>query len=293
MMKAVSSAGAEERLPGRADSVSGYQYVRIGRGAEGIERMEARFTGRPFSPHRPDRYAVGVTKAGLQTFRYRGVQRYCGPGRCHVLHPDETHDGASATEAGFAYRIAYIDPALVQEALGGRPLPFVEEPVVALTSAQWAGIQRMWDMDDEIDELGRLEIAISLADTLELLSTSKVRRPPVLPLSALDRARELLVSNPARKRSARELEREAGLDRFTLARGFRAAFGTSPSRFRTQRQLDLVRRFLRSGSSCADAALQAGFSDQSHMTRMFKRAYGLTPAGWTALSKRSSPAPMQ
>jgi AraC-like DNA-binding protein len=37
-----------------------------------------------------------------------------------------------------------------------------------------------------------------------------------------------------------------------------------------------------SGSSLADAALAAGFADQSHMSRQFKRAYGLTPARWAA-----------
>jgi AraC-like DNA-binding protein len=32
----------------------------------------------------------------------------------------------------------------------------------------------------------------------------------------------------------------------------------------------------------ADVAVAAGFADQSHMSRQFKRAYGLTPARWAA-----------
>lgn len=40
----------------------------------------------------------------------------------------------------------------------------------------------------------------------------------------------------------------------------------------------------------AQAAAEAGFADQSHMTRQFKRTYGLTPARWTALTAASSPA---
>ena len=74
----------------------------------------------------------------------------------------------------------------------------------------------------------------------------------------------------------------ADLDRWSLARQFRAAFGTSPGRFRTMRQLDQVRGLVKSGNSLADAALAAGFADQSHMSRQFKRAYGLTPARWVA-----------
>jgi AraC-like DNA-binding protein len=48
------------------------------------------------------------------------------------------------------------------------------------------------------------------------------------------------------------------------------------------RQLDVVRRLVRHGQSLSDASLQAGFFDQSHMSRMFKRAYGLSPGRWTA-----------
>ena len=80
-----------------------------------------------------------------------------------------------------------------------------------------------------------------------------------------------------------ELEQVADLDRWTLARQFRIAFGTSPSRFRTLRRLDRVRRSIASGSSLADAAIEAGFADQSHMSRQFKLAYGVTPAKWAAM----------
>ncbi|HUB15948.1 MAG TPA: helix-turn-helix domain-containing protein, partial [Acetobacteraceae bacterium] len=66
------------------------------------------------------------------------------------------------------------------------------------------------------------------------------------------------------------------------ARQFRAAFGTSPSRFRTMRQLDLARRLLTRGTPLAQASIEAGFADQSHMSRQFKRAYGLTPGAWVS-----------
>ena len=48
------------------------------------------------------------------------------------------------------------------------------------------------------------------------------------------------------------------------------------------RQLDQVRRSLDGGASLAEAAIMAGFSDQSHMTRRFKAGYGLTPARWVS-----------
>src|SRR5205085_10522058 len=85
------------------------------------------------------------------------------------------------------------------------------------------------------------------------------------------------------------LEKVARTDRFTITRHLRWAFGTSPDRYRTLRRLALARAAMESGQSLARAAAESGFADQSHMTRHFKRTYGLTPGRWMALTAASSP----
>ncbi|GAA0603753.1 AraC family transcriptional regulator [Craurococcus roseus] len=263
-----------EPAPGRA-------RFRIGPGCDGVERLEACFRGLAFAPHRHDTYAIGVTLAGVQAFRYRGARRYCLPGQCHILHPDEPHDGAAGDDLGFAYRIAHVSPALVQDALGGKPLPFVEEPVVDLTGPWRDLLSPAWDVENPLDEAGRADIAVAVADMLAARSGAAPAAGP-LRIRALSDVRERIAADPATWPSAAALERLSGLDRWTLARQFRAAFGTSPSRFRTMRQLDRARRSMESGTPLAEAAADAGFADQSHLSRQFKRAFGLTPARWVA-----------
>lgn len=94
-----------------------------------FERLEAYFAGYGFAPHRHDTYAIGCTLAGVHRFNYRNCSRYSLPGDTIVLHPDELHDGEAGSEAGFRYRIVYIEPALLQGALGGQALPFINEGV--------------------------------------------------------------------------------------------------------------------------------------------------------------------
>lgn len=256
-----------------------------GSGAPGIERAEARFNGPAFAPHRHDTYALGITLAGIQTFRYRGEQRYCLPGEAHILHPDELHDGAAAGEDGFAYRIVYIDPALVQQALGGQPLPFVADPVVrdrGLVTDLRACLE---DIDSPIGEFEAVEISSAVGDMLSRLAQTAPVAVTRLEMPPLLRAREAIADDPASRISARELEQVTGLDRWSLARQFRAAFGTSPTRFRTMRQLDVARALMREGRALADVALEAGFADQSHLSRLFKRAYGLTPCQWISAQR--------
>lgn len=278
-MKKADSDLYPERLCGRI-SKSG-DRIRVGKERSGIERVEVDIRREGFAPHRHDTYAIGLTISGVQAFRYRGARRYCLPQQCHILHPDEVHDGSPTSLAGFSYRILYVAPSLVQKALGGKPLPFVAEPVVNLRVEQFGLLARLWNVGDDLDDVEDDEIALSITGFLERLS--RCREPNgrrLLPWAALQRACDRLAAEPSIRCSMEELEAVSGLDRWTLARDFRTAYGTSPRGFRTMRQLDQVRRLLVQGVSFVDAALEAGFSDQSHMTRMFKRAYGLTPLQW-------------
>jgi AraC-like DNA-binding protein len=267
---------------GLASMAGSGDRIRIASGAEGIERLEAHLHGQAFSPHRHDTYAIGLTVSGIQTFRFRGERWYCLPGQCHVLHPDELHDGGAGTAAGFGYRMVYVDPALVQEALSGRPLPFVARPVLDAARLPAGCAPEIWDIDAGLDELARIELAATVAGLLAGAATGDAPTTGLLALGGLRRVRDLLVACPAERPAMAALERLSGLDRWALARQFRAAFGTSPSRFRTLRQLDHVRHALKRGMPLAEAAIDAGFADQSHMSRQFKRAYGLTPARWAA-----------
>jgi AraC-like DNA-binding protein len=251
-------------------------------GAPGIERLEARFHGQAFSPHRHDTYAIGITLSGIQTFHFRGERWHCLPGQCHILHPDETHDGAAGNEQGFGYRMIYLAPWLVQEALRGRPLPFVGCPVVE--AARLSGSRfDIWNLETDFDEVARTDLVVAATNLLvDAASDGATQRSP-LAVGRLSRVRDVIAAAPAERHSMQALERLAGLDRWTLARQFRAAFGTSPSRFRTMRQLDQVRHMLRTGASLSEAANAAGFADQSHMSRHFKSAYGFTPGEWVSV----------
>src|ERR1035441_317624 len=93
---------------------------------DGVELFRARLRGRPFSRHRHDVYAIGVTEQGVQAFDYRGAVERSLPGQVFVLHPDELHDGRADGPGLFGYRQIYVNPnriASALPALTGRPTP--------------------------------------------------------------------------------------------------------------------------------------------------------------------------
>ncbi|HEY8737047.1 MAG TPA: AraC family transcriptional regulator [Candidatus Dormibacteraeota bacterium] len=266
----------------------GSDSIRFGPSANGIERAEVHLAACAFEPHRHDTYAIGITTAGVQTFRYRGSRRVCLPGQLHVLHPDELHDGAAGTDEGFGYRILYIPPDLVRDALGGAELPFVADPVQAPIPATRRIASLLIDIAEPINELTSAEIAAAVADSLVSLSGKARHRQARIDLTAVQLVREYLTVHACEPTPASTLEQVAGIDRFTIARHFRWAFGTSPDRYRTLRRLAVARAAIEGGRSLARTAAEAGFADQSHMTRQFKRTYGLTPGRWMALTTAAS-----
>ena len=255
-------------------------------GENGIERMEARFEGEAFSPHRHDTYALGVTLSGVQTFRYRGAGHASRPGNAIILHPDELHDGAAGDETGLRYRMLYLEPALLLPALerAGAALPFVGNPVVDHPALTRLLLSVLGNMDNRLDALETDGFVALLAPILTTLSGGRQTPRGRLPVGRLHAVRDYLAANAPENVSSADLERISGLDRFALARHFRALFGTTPHRFLIMRRLTDARRRLLGGESLAAVAAGAGFADQAHFTRHFRKAYGMTPGRWARLA---------
>jgi AraC-like DNA-binding protein len=268
----------------------GSSFVVATRAAPGIETMRAMFFGHAFSSHRHDTYAIGVTALGVQTFRYRGETRRSTGGRAFVLHPDEAHDGRAGDERGFGYAIAYIEPSLILAASDGRGLPFVRTPVVDDTRFVQTVEAILSGADDLSDDVAATCAIAALTDALWRVAGSSVPSEVRLRLASLHAVRDALLAANGERVSVAELERIANLSRWELARQFRRAFGVSPYRFHVMRRLEHARRRIAAGARLADAALECGFADQSHFTRHFRGAYGMSPGRWRCLANGMKPA---
>ncbi|MBB6153277.1 AraC-like DNA-binding protein [Pseudomonas sp. JAI115] len=244
-----------------------------------IERIEARFGGHGYHPHRHDTYSIGRTLSGVQSFHYKGSLRHGLPGNTLLLHPDELHDGMAGTEAGFRYRMAYIDPALIQQVLKGEPLPFIAGGLSSDPRLYRASEAFVQAMDYSLDPLEEQDALFDLAMALRAVA-GKPRGRKLLDYPAAERAREFIMAHLHQSITLEMLEHASGRERWSLSRDFRVLFGTSPYRFVTLRRLDVLRTLLLDRFSLVDAALAAGFHDQSHMTRHFTRTYGVSPSRW-------------
>lgn len=259
-------------------------WIRLDRETHVFERMEAFFSGNAYEPHRHDTYAIGRTLSGVQQFAYRGETRNGLPGSAIVLHPDELHDGHAGTDDGFLYRMIYVEPAEIQKALRGRPLPFIENGITSDKRVIHAVDALIGDMGHALEGLEFDDAIYDLSIALEQAANAAPQKTAIADYRAAERARELILCSLNEDITLEQLEQATGCGRWRLSRDFRAVFGTSPYRYLVMRRLDHVKQALRNGSKLVDAAFDAGFADQAHMTRHFSRTFGMTPSQWRRLT---------
>jgi len=233
-----------------------------------------------FARHTHETFGIGLVERGAQTsLSGRGMVE-AGAGDVITVNPGEVHDGAPIGEAGRAWRMLYIDPA-----------------VIADTVADIAPATRTFELHDPVLADPRIAARVSrllsaasdsgseallLALVADVLRRQEGQVLDTRSFATIAAARARIDDDPAMPVSLAELARLAGLTRFQVLRAFARETGLTPHAYQVQRRIDLARRLMAGNMPLAEAALAAGFADQAHMTRVFTRKYGLTPAAYRA-----------
>ena len=276
--------------------MAGDDWARYWR-AEGVpvEAMHAHFTSHVYHRHSHESYSFGVTETGAQAFTCRHGRHVSARGMVMAFNPDDPHDGHAAVDDGFTYRMVHIGPEFLAS-LTGTPLPLFRSPVIE-DPVMAASVRRLHRaLTGRASELERYE---RLTGTARLLVRHASGREPARPgadrrvadrqvadRQVAARIRELIQDSAGDpgggELTADDLAAAAGCSRYAAYRAFRQAYGLAPSDYQRELRVRTARRLLTAGVEPALAAAEAGFADQAHLTRWFRRYYGVTPGAYRA-----------
>lgn len=276
--------------PADTDGTRAWRSADLG----GLELFQAALSEFAFSPHAHEEFFIAITDKGLAASVYRGDSHAIGPGDMIVLNPEEAHAGGPAAGGFWTYRALYAPVDLMRQVTAelraaprGAGLPrfaadVIRDPQVATLLRRYH-----WLSLSPAPEMTALERQTCLTVGLAVLTARHASppRPPRAPghePRAVGIARDFLASRAEDNVTLRDLTERTGLSPYYLCRVFRQATGMSPHAYQLQIRVRRGKCLLLAGRPIAEAATRAGFYDQAHFSRHFKRMVGLSPGRYLA-----------
>lgn len=236
--------------------------------------------------HVHDSLILGVVTQGARSITTPQGQHVVLSGEVFALAPGLAHACCPAPTPQAGQCCSYLAFSLTPEALA-RQLPTREPgtlPVRIVDENLATGLTRLGEAVQS--QAGPLERQSLLAEVLERLAahaqTEKEEQPQRERdeglAQAVRQAQGLLAADLSPGLSLSDLAQACGVETFALHRAFTRLVGLPPHAHQTHLRLRRAKELLRQGASPPEAALEAGFCDQSHMNRHFARLVGQTPA---------------
>jgi AraC-like DNA-binding protein len=237
-----------------------------------------------YPPHFHDTWAIGVIEGGLLRLRTARGEWIGAQGTILAFAPGEIHSAEALSPDGYRYRMVYPSVELMRQIgvgeRAGALEPAFETPVFTdhllagrLVKAHQPLMDGQWGTTAE----SRLVAALrSLWKSHRGEASSAGSHNPE-DVTTVDRAREFIGARFAGQVRLASIASECGLNSFQLIRVFQRVLGVSPYAYLVQLRVNRARDLLHQGVGVSEVAYSCGFSDQSHLTRVFKKTEGVPP----------------
>jgi AraC family transcriptional regulator len=235
-------------------------------------------------PHCHEQAYFCLVRRGQYTEQYGSRSRVCGPLTLAFHPPDEVHSERFDDMEVWSFNVE-MKPTWLARMQNHVPLfdqakDFHNSPLAG-TALRLYQEFRQWDEFSALIVEGQvMEILGSAARAARRGSAQSAPR-------WLAQVREVLHDRLVCPPTLGELAALAGVHPVHLASAFRRHCHCSVGEYLRQQRVEFAsRRLLTSKDTLAEIALAAGFFDQSHFSRTFKRVTGLTPAAFRQIGRR-------
>lgn len=241
-----------------------------------------RLTGRAFAPHFHPAWVLGCVLSGSRQLMVQGRHYLAGAGDVVILRPGEVHACAPSGSAPFVWRGFHFRPGsagaaelrLLTEARDDEPV----FPAGHVLDELLAAHALMGGETSPAQKAARLTMALRhLGAGLTASKKSSAPEPPHPAAPGLEALRVHLECHAPERFSLEDMAGMAQMGKFRLLRAFARLTGATPYRYLESARVNHAQELLERGLPAAEAALAAGFSDQSHLARAFRARLGVTP----------------
>ncbi|WP_274918456.1 AraC family transcriptional regulator [Streptomyces sp. WZ-12] len=240
-----------------------------------VEVFHAHFTEHAYPMHVHDVWTLLIVDDGAVQYDLGRQARGTPNDTVSLLPPQVPHNGSPTTAHGFRKRVLYLDLSQLDESYIGPAVdgPDLADPLLRRRVGQLHAA--LAHPGDALEAESRLAL---IGEQLRShLRPRLVARPRQAAPGVAGTLRELLDARLCQGVSLDEAAQLLHAHPTHLVRAFSAAFGIAPHQYLMARRVERARRLLLDGRPPTAVAADAGFYDQSHLTRHFKRMVGVPP----------------
>lgn len=247
-------------------------------------RMEAyRFEGivQPFPNHFHEHYVIGFVEKGQRVLSCKNKEYSIEKGNIILFNPGDNHACVQSDGGTFDYRGFNISKStmldLAEEVTGKRELPGFSKNVI-YDEEITCYLRPLHEMVmNGISDFGKEESLLLLISALIQNYGQPFESCVPECRQEIEKACEFIRQHLNERIYLDQICHDTGLSKSTLLRAFIKSKGITPYRYLETIRINKAKALLRKGMQPIDAAMQTGFSDQSHFTNYFNRFIGLAP----------------
>ncbi|WP_244852842.1 AraC family transcriptional regulator [Bacillus sp. J14TS2] len=260
---------------------------------ESMDCLHATYIDHAFSKHAHSEFAIGVIENGVEGFHHKGETRFGMKNNLVVINPEEIHTGYSAQNGGYTYRMIYPEKTLIEKMLGienatDKSHLFFKQVIMTDPEIVHLFLDLHYTLEYSNSELEQKEKFLLFFNVLlEGFAERSLRHIKgfSLPQQRIRRVKDYIHEYYHENITLSELSKITGLSEYQFARTFTKQCGISPHVFLSQVRIENAKKLLEQGFAISEAAVDVGFVDQSHFSRRFKKALGITPGQYVLASK--------
>lgn len=253
----------------------------------GLEAYFFNGISQPFPNHFHEHYVIGEAEAGKRHMVCKNRKYRLLPGELVIFNPGDSHS-CESTEP-LVYRGINISKAVMSAAAeritGKNVLPVFSENVIYNKRAadRFRQLHCMITGGSLSGEKGDL-LHLLTAQLIEAYARSGDTGASEC-CSEVETVCSFVEKNYMKHMTLKDMCRCGNMSSSTLLRAFAAEKGITPYRYLLTVRISRAKELLRAGAAPVEAAMQTGFSDQSHFTSFFNMFTGVPPAEYSRIFK--------
>ena len=214
----------------------------------------------PFPPHFHDYYTLGMLLSGTREITIQGKSKLLQPFEPVIINPGDVHSCHKTGSFNSVWLCLSLSCSIIREFTGQNS-----------KYSNWPGANESFQIAAIFSEMQAMPTEDALSEILKILRS--------IPTQKENKDFEFIRTYP-QSPAWPGLERlgiNEGMNKFSFLRSFRRKMQLTPYRYYENLRLTRCCKLLAQGMGLVHCAQAAGYCDQSHMNRQFRKYLGFTP----------------